>query len=63
MKNLEPDWRWATPEGSRDFDRLMDGLLSFREKIKWIEDIETLQERFAQNRLKRLGEETDFKIS
>jgi len=62
MKNPEPDWRWATPEGSRVFDRLMDGLLSFREKIKWIEDIETLQKRFAQNRLTRLQREAGSEI-
>jgi hypothetical protein len=53
MKKPEPNWRWGTPEGSRDFDRLMDGLLSFREKIQWIEEMETLQERFAENRIKK----------
>jgi hypothetical protein len=56
MKKPEPDWRWGTPEGSREFDRLMDGLLSFREKIQWIEDMETLHERFAEGRIKRLRE-------
>ena len=53
MNKPEPDWRWSTPEGSREFDRLMDGLLSFREKIQWIEEIETLHERFAENRMKK----------
>ena len=53
MNKPEPNWRWATPEGSREFDRLMDGLLSFREKIQWIEEIETLHERFAENRRKK----------
>ena len=57
MEKPEPDWRWGTPEGSREFDRLMDGLLSFREKIQWIEDMETLHERFAEGRIKRLREE------
>ena len=57
MKTPEPDWRWGTPEGSREFDRLMDGLLTFREKIQWIEEIETLHERFTENRAKRLREE------
>lgn len=57
MKTPEPDWRWGTPEGSREFDRLMDGLLTFREKIQWIEDIETLHERFAEARIKRLREQ------
>jgi hypothetical protein len=54
MKKPEADWRWGTPEGSRDFDRIMDGLLTFREKIQWIEENETLHERFAENRAKRL---------
>ena len=53
MNKPKPDWRWSTPEGSREFDRLMDGLLSFREKIQWIEEIETLHERFAENRMKK----------
>ncbi len=44
MNKPELDWRWSTPEGSREFDRLMVGLLSFREKIQWIEEIETLHE-------------------
>jgi hypothetical protein len=57
MKTPEPDWRWGTPEGSREFDRLMDARLSLREKIQWLEEIETLQERFAGARIKRLREE------
>ena len=57
MKTPEPDWRWGTPEGSREFDRLMDARLSLREKIQWIEDMETLHERFAEARLKRLRAE------
>ena len=56
MKKPEADWRWGTPEGGRDFDRLMDGLLTFCEKIQWIEEIETLHERFAENRAKQLLE-------
>ena len=56
MKTPEPDWRWGTPEGSREFDRLMDARLSLREKIQWLEDMETLHERFEQARIKRLCE-------
>jgi hypothetical protein len=56
MKTPEPDWRWGTPEGSREFDRLMDARLSLREKIQWLEDMETLHERFEQARIKRLRE-------
>jgi hypothetical protein len=56
MNKLEPDWRWGTPEGNREFDRLMDSQLTFREKIQWIEDMETMNERFAEARSKRLHE-------
>jgi hypothetical protein len=39
---IQPDWRWGTPEGSREFDRLTDRMLSFREKLEWLEAAETL---------------------
>ena len=37
-----PDWRWGTAEGSRDMDRLLDRRLTFREKLEWLEEAETL---------------------
>jgi hypothetical protein len=40
--HIEPDWRWGTAEGSREFDRLLDRSLSFREKLEWLEEAETL---------------------
>ena len=52
MKTPEPDWQWGTPEGSREFDRLMDARLSLREKIQCLVDMETLHERFEQARIK-----------
>ena len=63
MKTPEPDWRWGTAEGSREFDRLMDGLLTFREKIQWIEEMETLHERFAEGRAARLRKENQARSS
>jgi len=39
---IAPDWRWCTPEGSREFDRLNDRLMSFREKVQWLEEAESL---------------------
>lgn len=39
---IPPDWRWGTPEGSREFDRLTDRMLTFREKLEWLEEAETL---------------------
>ena len=44
---IVPDWKWATPEGSRDLDRLLDRRLSFREKLEWLEQAETLSLRLA----------------
>jgi hypothetical protein len=37
-----PGWRWCTAEGSREFDRLLDSRLTFREKLEWLEEAETL---------------------
>lgn len=39
---IEPDWKWGTAEGSRELDRLLDRRLSFREKLEWLEEAETL---------------------
>jgi hypothetical protein len=44
--HIEPDWRWGTAEGSREFDRLLDRSLSFREKLEWLEEAETLALRW-----------------
>lgn len=46
----EPDWRWGTAEGSREFDRLLDRQLSFREKLEWLEEAETLSLSFRAQR-------------
>jgi hypothetical protein len=48
--HIEPDWRWGTPEGSREFDRLLDRSLTFREKLEWLEEAETLSLRFRASR-------------
>jgi hypothetical protein len=37
-----PGWRWCTSEGSREFDRLVDSRLTFREKLEWLEQAETI---------------------
>ena len=50
--HIEPSWRWGTPEGSREFDRLLDRSLTFREKLEWLEDAETLTLRLRENREK-----------
>jgi len=51
--HIEPDWRWGTPEGSREFDRLLDRSLSFREKLEWLEEAETLSLRLNAGREQR----------
>lgn len=39
---FSPAWKWGTAEGSREFDRILDRSLSFREKILWLEETESL---------------------
>lgn len=48
--HIEPDWRWGTPEGSREFDRLLDRSLTFREKLEWLKEAETLTLRLRASR-------------
>ena len=48
--HIKPDWRWGTPEGSREFDRLTDRLLTFREKLEWLEEAETLSRNLQAGR-------------
>jgi len=50
--HFKPSWKWATPEGSREFDRLLDRSLTFREKLQWLEDAETLSLQFRAHREK-----------
>lgn len=50
---IPPDWRWGTAEGSRDFDRLLDRRLTFREKLEWLEEAETLTLTLRESRLRR----------
>ena len=45
-----PDWRWGTPEGSRELDRLLDRRLTFREKVLWLEEAEPLSLRLQAAR-------------
>jgi len=55
---IEPDWRWGTAEGSRELDRLLDRRLTFREKLEWLEEAETLTLSFRAQRESRAAEET-----
>lgn len=53
---ITPEYRWGTPEGSRAFDRLMDRRLTFREKLEWLEEAETLSLHFQAQREKAAAE-------
>ena len=53
---IAPDWKWGTPEGSREFDRLTDRLLTCREKLEWLEEAETLSLHFQAQREKAAAE-------
>ncbi|MFM8459009.1 MAG: hypothetical protein ACKOB0_08710, partial [Chthoniobacterales bacterium] len=48
----QPDYYWGTSEGSREFDRLIDRSMTFRERLQWLEDAETLSLRMAASRVK-----------
>ncbi len=57
-----PSWQSCTFEGA-ELHFLLVGLeTSLREKIIWLEETQKIQDRFAQNRLNRLGAETEPKI-
>lgn len=53
FEHFVPDWKWGTAEGSRLFDRLLDRSLTFREKLEWLEEAETLTLQFRANREKQ----------
>ena len=53
---IEPDWRWGTAEGSRELDRLLDRRLTFREKLEWLEEAESLSMRLQAQREARSRE-------
>jgi hypothetical protein len=61
MKTIEPikpDWRWATSKGNRQMNRLLDQQLTFREKLEWLEEAETLSLRLRKSRESRSQENT-----
>ena len=49
--HIKPSWNWGTSEGSREFDRLLDLSLTFREKLEWLEEMETLTLRMRASRM------------
>jgi hypothetical protein len=59
---MKPDWKWGTPEGSREFDRLMDRRLTFREMLQWQEQAEDLSLTFQAQR-RPSGESTSLTMN
>jgi hypothetical protein len=53
---IKPDWKWATSQGSRLLDRLLDRRLTFREKLEWLEEAETLSLCLGKSRQARSQE-------
>ena len=43
-------WRFSTAQGARDHVLLLGLESSFREKLEWLEEAETLSLRFKQQR-------------
>lgn len=46
-----PGWRWCTAQGARDQVLLLGLQTTFREKLEWLEEAETLALRLRANRL------------
>ena len=45
-----PGWRWCTFEGAREQVVLQGLQTTFREKLDWLEEAETLMLRFREGR-------------
>ena len=58
VEPIKPDWKWATSKESRQLDRLLDQHLTFREKLEWLEEAETLSLRLRKSREARSQENT-----
>jgi hypothetical protein len=60
--SINPDWRWATWQGNRELDRLLDRQLTFHEKLEWLEQAETLSLRFRANRESHSNDKTPSRL-
>ena len=49
------DWRWGTSEGAELHTLLLGLLCTFREKLEWLEEMETLSLRFRASRESQTG--------
>ncbi|HEY5040968.1 MAG TPA: hypothetical protein VIK53_03105 [Verrucomicrobiae bacterium] len=53
-----PGWRWCTAQGARDQVLLLGLQTTFREKLEWLEEAETLALRMRASRRKKPKAET-----
>ena len=49
-----PGWQWCTAEGAELHTLLLGFRSTFREKLEWLEEAETLALRFRANRKKAM---------
>lgn len=52
-----PGWKWCTFEGARKQVLLRGLQATFREKLEWLEEAETLSLRFRANRKSRSNDD------
>ena len=50
-----PDWRWGTFEGAELHTLLLGLLCTFREKLEWLEEAETVALRWRAGRKTKSG--------
>jgi hypothetical protein len=53
-----PGWRWCTAEGAELHTLLLGLQTSFREKLKWLEEAETLTLRLREAREGKISPST-----
>jgi hypothetical protein len=53
-----PGWQWCTFEGARKQGLLLGLQTTFREKLEWLEEAETLSLRFRANRESHSNDKT-----
>jgi hypothetical protein len=54
-----PGWQWCTFDGARKQLLLLGLQLTFREKLEWLEEAETLSLRFRANRGPHSNDKTE----
>ena len=58
LQRIRPDWKWGAWDGNRRLDRVLDRQLTFRQKLEWLEEVETLSQRLRANRASHSNDKT-----